>query len=155
MSTTEIRTHQKIDPTLCGRPSSLSGGAAEVVLETTPAMAVDDEGLVHGGFVFGAADHAAMLAVNHPHVVLARAEVKFLAPVAVGERVIARARVRPAEGSGEAEGADRPGRVTVEVEAAVGERTVLVGVLGCAVLDRHVLAGRHTSDQGGSKGDER
>ena len=68
----EIRTHQQIDPALCGRPVSLAPGRAEVTLEMTPAMAVDAEGLVHGGFVFGAADHAAMLAVNHPHVVLAR-----------------------------------------------------------------------------------
>ena len=37
------------------------------------------------------ADYAAMLAVNDPFVVLGAAQTRFLAPVAVGERVIARA----------------------------------------------------------------
>jgi acyl-coenzyme A thioesterase PaaI-like protein len=48
-------------------------------------MAVDDRGLVHGGFVFGLADHAAMLAVNDPNVVLGAASTRFLKPVRVGE----------------------------------------------------------------------
>lgn len=132
----EIRTHQQIDPALCGRPVEVASGRAEVTLEITPRMAVDEHGLAHGGFVFGAADHAAMLAVNDPYVVLARADVKFLAPVAVGDRVVARARVVPAGDGGRA---DRP---EVAVEALVGERTVLSGVLRCAVLESHVLAGR-------------
>jgi len=137
----EIRTHQQIDPALCGRPVEVSPGRAEVALEITPRMAVDEHGLAHGGFVFGAADHAAMLAVNDPYVVLARADVKFLAPVAVGDRVVARARLVPGDDEGRT---DRP---EVAVEALVGERTVLSGVLRCAVLESHVLVGR--ADRGG------
>jgi acyl-coenzyme A thioesterase PaaI-like protein len=166
----EIRTHRQIDSALCGRPSSVEPGRAEVVLETTSAMVVDAEGLVHGGFVFGAVDHAAMLAVNDPYVVLAGADVRFLAPVAVGDRVVARATVRGdregapdgAEGAArppdQAERPDRPHRPPreeVEVVAVVGERTVLSGVLRCAVLDGHVLAGRRTSEAGDGKGAER
>ena len=52
---------------------------------------MDEPGLVHGGFVFGLADHAAMLAVNHPNVVLGGADVKFLKPVRVGEALVAEA----------------------------------------------------------------
>jgi len=148
----EIHTHAQIDPTLCGRPKSLAPGRAEVVLDTLPSMAVDAEGLVHGGFVFGAADQAAMLAVNHPYVVLAGADVRFLAPVAVGERVVARARVRPPEGGGSGKTAERP---EVEVEAAVGERTVLSGTLRCAVLPGHVLARRQGAEGQGTKGEAR
>jgi acyl-coenzyme A thioesterase PaaI-like protein len=44
-------------------------------------MAADQRGLVHGGFTFGLADYAAMVAVNDPNVVLGAAEVRFLAPV--------------------------------------------------------------------------
>ena len=54
-------THLAIDHSLCGAPQDLSEGHATARLETTAAMAVDVQGLVHGGFVFGLADHAAML----------------------------------------------------------------------------------------------
>ena len=69
-----------------------AAGTARVGLTTLPEMAVDAAGLVHGGFVFGLADHAAMLAVNDPYVVLGSAAVRFLRPVRVGERLIAEAR---------------------------------------------------------------
>ncbi len=126
----EPRTHLLIDRTLCGEPDRLTDGEAVVRLETTDAMRVDEEGLVHGGFVFGAADHAAMLAVNHPNVVLGSAEVRFEAPVRVGDVVTATARVVGEQGR----------RRTVEVEATVEDgSTVLTGTLTCFVLDRHVL----------------
>jgi hypothetical protein len=78
-------THTAIAPSLCGEPVSLAPGRAVVRLTLTPAMAVDARGLVHGGFVFGLADYAAMLAVNDPFVVLGAADVRFLAPTVVGE----------------------------------------------------------------------
>jgi acyl-coenzyme A thioesterase PaaI-like protein len=49
-------------------------------------MVVDAHGLVHGGFVFGLADYAAMLAVNDPNVVLGAAEARFLKPVRRGDQ---------------------------------------------------------------------
>ena len=88
----DIATHIGIDHGLCGVPVSLGVGSATVQLSTSPAMAADAHGLVHGGFVFGLADHAAMLAVNDPHVVLGAAETRFTAPVRVGEVVVAEAR---------------------------------------------------------------
>ena len=63
-------THLAIDRRLCGEPLEIAEGSAIVVLVTLPEMAADDRGLVHGGFVFGLADYAAMLAVNDPLVVL-------------------------------------------------------------------------------------
>lgn len=107
-----------------------------MALETLPQMAADDAGLVHGGFVFGLADYAAMLAVNHPHVVLAGATVRLHKPVAVGQRLVAEANV--ANFAGAAETAGRRSQVTVEVscEGAV----VMSGTFDCVTLDRHVLA---------------
>ncbi|NPA51367.1 MAG: PaaI family thioesterase [Aquificae bacterium] len=55
------------------------------MLNTTSNMKVDEKGLVHGGFIFGAADFCAMLCVNHPNVVLASSHVKFLKPSKVGD----------------------------------------------------------------------
>jgi acyl-coenzyme A thioesterase PaaI-like protein len=126
-----IHTHPDIDRDLCGEPVSLSAGAAEVALTAGPEMAVDPRGLVHGGFVFGLADHAAMLAVNHANVVLVQAEVRFIAPVKVGDRMVARARLES--------GPDEGKRPLVEAEVTVGERTVFSGTFHCAVPSRHVL----------------
>jgi acyl-coenzyme A thioesterase PaaI-like protein len=100
-----------------------------VALELTAEMAADERGLAHGGFVFGLADHAAMLAVNQPTVVLAAAEVRFLAPVAVGDLLVAEARVESAEGR------KRRLAVTVSRDGV----PVFSGGFTAVVPDRHVL----------------
>src|SRR5215212_3624000 len=94
----EPNTHPAIDRRLCGVPLELGEGTARVALFALPEMAADARGLVHGGFVFGLADYAAMLAVNHPNVVLAGAEVRFLKPVVVGEQLVATARLAESTG---------------------------------------------------------
>mgnify|MGYP001037343648 FL=1 len=94
-------------------------------------MRADDSGLVHGGFVFGLADYAAMLAVNHPNVVLGRAEVAFLKPAGAGELLTATARVIESEGK----------KRTVAVEIVRGDERVFTGTFLCVVPERHVFAG--------------
>jgi acyl-coenzyme A thioesterase PaaI-like protein len=128
----EIRTHLGLDRRLCGQPLAVEEGSAVVGFEALPEMAADERGLVHGGFVFGLADHAAMLAVNHPNVVLGSAEVRFLKPVAVGEKLEARAAVEETDG--------RRSRVRVEVRrSGVAAAEVMAGTFLCFVLERHVL----------------
>ena len=126
---TEPNTHPSINPELCGEILALAEGRAEVELRTTPAMAVDDRGLVHGGFVFGAADYAAMLAVNDPNVVLGAANVSFLAPVRVGEPVHLLAEVRGEKGR----------KRDVFVSGHVHATRVFDGSFTCFVLDQHVF----------------
>jgi uncharacterized protein (TIGR00369 family) len=125
----EPNTHPSIDRRLCGEPIELGEGTARVALTAVPEMAVDARGLVHGGFVFGLADYAAMLAVNDPHVVLAGAEVRFLKPVVVGEQLMAEAWVEEGEG--------RKSKVRVEVFRD-GE-AVMSGDFRCVTLAQHVL----------------
>ncbi|MEA2559982.1 MAG: hypothetical protein QOH06_1486 [Acidobacteriota bacterium] len=122
-------THLSIDRRLCGEPLELGEGTARVALFALPEMAADARGLVHGGFVFGLADYAAMLAVNDPNVVLAGAEVRFLKPVVVGEQLVAEAWVEEADG--------RKSRVRVEV-VRDGD-TVMSGEFRCVTLAQHVL----------------
>ncbi|EEB73198.1 PaaI family thioesterase [Thermococcus sp. AM4] len=126
----EQRTHELASERLVGRPLKIEPGKAEVELLTTDEIAVDEYGLVHGGFTFGLADYAAMLAVNEPTVVLGKAEVRFLKPVKAGEKLIARAEV--------AEDLGRKKIVRAEVLNERGER-VLEGTFHCYVLERHVL----------------
>jgi len=93
-----ISTHNGIDFSLCGKPLLIEKDQSRVELTTSEQMKVDQTGLVHGGFIFGLADYAAMIAVNHPNVVLGAAEVKFLKPVRAGETVTAEAKVENKEG---------------------------------------------------------
>lgn len=123
------RTHLQADPALCGTPVALGDGNARVSLDASDSMAVDAYGLVHGGFVFGLADYAAMLAVNDPNVVLGAAEARFLKPVRVGDRVLADARTLDIRGK----------RQEVRVEATVNSEKVFEGTFTCFVLERHVL----------------
>lgn len=127
-----VNTHPKIDHALCGAPVSLAEGHAVVRLTTTAVMAVDDERLVHGGFVFGAADHAAMLAVNDPLVVLGAAECRFTAPVQVGQVVEVEARRVEHKGR----------KHVVQVSARVGALMVFSGTFTTFVLDQHVLTSK-------------
>ncbi len=128
------RTHRAIDRRLCGEPLALAPGEARVALTALPEMAADERGLVHGGFVFGLADHAAMLAVDHPNVVLASAEARFLAPVSVGERLVAAARLTAEEGKKKI--------VEVTVSRDGDPAAVFTGRFVCAVPARHVLEPR-------------
>ena len=126
---TTPNTHLGLDRRLCGEPGELGDGTAIARFVATKDMAADDRGLVHGGFVFGLVDHAAMLAVNHPHVVLGSSEVRFLAPVAVGDEVIATATREQQSGK----------KHVLRVSAKVGEREVLAGTMTAFVLEHHVL----------------
>ncbi len=125
----KIITHQKIDMELCGSPLAVREGYSKVKLVTTDQMAVDLSGLAHGGFIFGLADYAAMIAVNHPNVVLGSAEVKFLKPIRTNETVIAEARVDLETG--------KKRKVSVTVQR--GDEKIFEGEFTCFVLEKHVL----------------
>ncbi len=122
-------THLKIDNGLCGEVVKIKKGLAHVRLATTQQMAADHEGLVHGGFIFGAADFAAMCAVNEPNVVLASSECRFLAPSRVGDLIDFEARIVEREGV----------KAVVEVSAASGERPLFTARFKTVVTKEHVL----------------
>jgi uncharacterized protein (TIGR00369 family) len=126
----QIVTHQSIDQRLCGQPVRIEKGFSRVEMTTSPDMAADPSGLVHGGFIFGLADYAAMIAVNHPNVVLGAADVKFLKPVRVAETVTSEAVVQEVQGK----------KHWVAVTVKQGQEVVFQGMFTCFVLDKHVLA---------------
>lgn len=126
----EGRTHRDLDPELCGEPVEIEERRATVRLTAGERMRGDETGLVHGGFVFGLADHAAMLAVNQPTVVLGSCQARFLKPVKVGDELMAEAVVENQE--------DRRFVVTCEVKRS--GVTVMSGEFVCYTPERHVLA---------------
>ena len=126
----EANTHLNTSKQWVGNPVELSEGKAIVELETQEAMAVDEHNLVHGGFVFGLADYAAMLAINHPNVVLGGSSNRFLKPVVAGEKVIATATLAREEGK----------KKIVEVTVERGEEAVFTGEFICFIPEKHVLS---------------
>lgn len=125
----QLNTHLSIDPSLCGKATKLEANYAEVLLHTTHVMSADAQGLVHGGFIFGAADYAAMCAVNDPYVVLGASTCKFVAPVKVGDAVVCKATVVGEKGK----------KKEINVQVFVDEKFVFEGSFTTFVLDRHVL----------------
>jgi uncharacterized protein (TIGR00369 family) len=124
-----INTHHKIDQTLCGRPIILEEDRCTIEFKAIESMAADDSGLVHGGFIFGLADYAAMLAVNHPNVVLGGAQVKFLKPSKIGDILVAKAQVTSIEGK----------KRVVTVNVSKENDVVFEGELICFIPPKHVL----------------
>ncbi len=125
----QLNTHLNIDTSLCGKVTKLQENYAEILLHTTQQMTADKQGLIHGGFIFGAADYAAMSAVNDPFVVLGASSLKFLAPVKAGDAVLCKAIVASEKGK----------KREVNVQAFVSEKLVFEGSFTTFVLDQHVL----------------
>jgi uncharacterized protein (TIGR00369 family) len=130
MSNNFPKTHAKINTQLCGKIISLGDQTSVVELTTTPDMAVDDYGLIHGGFIFGLADYAAMVAVNQPTVVLDRSDVEFRRPAKVGDILRAEAEVDKVE---------KENKYLVKIQVYIGVEDIFYGKFECVVLETHVL----------------
>jgi acyl-CoA thioesterase len=126
---TNLNTHLKINTNFSGEIIEINPGYAKVVLDTTEVMRADEVGMVHGGFIFGAADYAAMAAVNEPNVVLASCTCLFLSPVRVGDKVSLIAEEHQKEGK----------KRTVNVKGYVYDIKVFEGEFRTIITDRHVL----------------
>ncbi|MDA3909112.1 MAG: PaaI family thioesterase [Sulfurimonas sp.] len=124
-----LSTHENINRDLNGELLKLEKGYVELRLTTTSDMVVDDQGLIHSGFVFSAADFAAMAAVNERNVVLVGSDCQFLSPVKFGDEVNFVARVRHTEGR----------KRNIYVEAHVLDIKVFEGEFKTVITDRHVL----------------
>jgi len=122
-------THNRINQDLNGEIVKLENGYVELKLETVSEMVADEHGLIHGGFIFSAADYAAMAAVNERNVVLVGSECQFLSPVKFGDKVNFVARVRHKEGR----------KRNVNVEAYVLDIKVFEGEFKTVITERHVL----------------
>lgn len=124
------KTHRLASEQLVGKVIKTEAGESMVKLITTREMTVDEYGLIHGGFVFGLADYAAMLAVNEPTVVLGKAETKFIKPVKIGEELLAVAKI--------IQNNDTKKMVSVKVNNE-NDENVFEGNFYCYVLKKHVL----------------
>jgi len=128
-NTVMVRTHEKINGELCGEIMKMEEGYVEVRLLAIEDMLADEVGLIHGGFVFGAADYAAMLAVNEKNVVLVASNCQFLSPVKLHDEINVIAKVRHKEGR----------KRNVHVEAYVLDIKVFEGEFKTVITEKHIL----------------
>ena len=128
MEKQELNTHLKFNKKF-GQLVEIGEGTAKVILEATEEMAVDEEGLIHGGFTFGAADFCAMATVNHPYVVLVKSQCEFMAPVKVGDVVEFVSETIMKEKR----------KHEIKVTGTLNEIKVFEGFFSCVILEKHVL----------------
>ncbi|MDY0132775.1 MAG: PaaI family thioesterase [Desulforegulaceae bacterium] len=125
----KINTHKLINEKLCGTPVLCTKNQAKVELKLTKEMAADEKGLIHGGFIFGLADYAAMLCVNHPLVVLSASSSKFLKPLKIGDLIIADAVVLKTDKN----------KIFVKVNVYSKDLLVFTGEFTTIIPKQHVL----------------
>ncbi len=131
MNITKQKTHLLTSKKLVGSVISIENNTATVTLKITKEMVVDSFNLTHGGFVFGLADYAAMVAINEPTVVLGKAEVKFMKPVIINEELTAKATI-----------SERVNEKKIAVNVHVSnqkDELVFEGNFVCFVLGKHIL----------------
>jgi acyl-coenzyme A thioesterase PaaI-like protein len=131
MDTITQNTHLKTSKKLIGNVISIEEDKAIVQLNISEEMVVDSLGLSHGGFTFGLADYAAMVLINHPNVVLGKAEVKFVKPTVVGDVLTATASYK-----------EKINEVKTVVSVLVfnkKQEVVFEGEFVCFTLPKHVL----------------
>lgn len=124
-----LKSHLRINQSLCGELIVIERGYVEIRLTTTADMVADDMGLIHGGFIFSAADFAAMAAVNERNVVLVASDCQFLSPVRFHDEVNFVARVRHQDGK----------KRDVHVTGHVLDIKVFEGEFRTIITERHVL----------------
>ena len=140
-----VKTHERINQNLCGEIIKMEEGYVELSLTTIAEMLADDVGLIHGGFIFGAADYAAMLAVNERNVVLVASDCQFLSPVKLHDVVDFVARVRHKEGR----------KRNVHVQGSVLDIKVFEGEFKTVITEKHVLKLKLLDEEENNSGTKR
>jgi len=131
MNKTKQNTHILASKKFVGSVISIDNNSAKVTLKITEEMVVDSYNLVHGGFVFGLADYAAMVAINEPTVVLGKAAVKFIKPVTVNDVLTANAEIQH-KNDGK--------KIIVDVVVSNDKKEIVFeGEFVCFVLEKHIL----------------
>lgn len=83
----EQKVCKKINRDLCGEIIKQTKNKAEVKFIPTESMIMDDNMLIHHGFIFNAASFCAMSAVNEANSMIVYAETKFLSPIELNSEV--------------------------------------------------------------------
>ncbi|NOX15628.1 MAG: PaaI family thioesterase [Epsilonproteobacteria bacterium] len=125
----DLLTHTKVRSSLIGNIISLEHSKSKTTLQTTEEMTVDKLGLIHNGFIFGAAEYAAAIAVNEENLVIISSKVKFLAPAKDGDLIefIAMAKFEDSR------------KREIKVIGEINEIKIFEGIFQAVLLENHIL----------------
>ena len=93
-----LKTHEQIDKAYVGNIETLSRGHCRVSLVTTEWMTVDNEHMVHSGFINMSAEFTALAAINEPNGMLMHNDATYLSPIRMDEELVFEAIVRHTDG---------------------------------------------------------
>ncbi len=125
----ELNSHKKIRSSISGKITLLEQGHSKTVLQTTKEMVVDELGLIHSGFIFGAAEYAAIISINQENQVVVGSKNKFLAPAKEGDEI---------EFEAVAKFEDLRKR-EVKVTGHINEIKIFEGIFQIVILEQHIL----------------
>ncbi len=125
----DLKTHKKVRSTLSGNIIHMEKGHAKTTLQTTKEMSVDDLGLIHSGFIFGAAEYAAVVSINEENLVIIGAKSKFLAPAKNGDLIEFEA-IAKFEDARKRE---------IKVTGSINEIKIFDGIFQAIILEKHIL----------------
>ena len=119
----------EINKVFSGNLEELSKNYARVTLEITDKMKLDKLGLAHSGNIFSSASFAALAAINDPNAIMVSSEVRFLAPVEVGNIITFEAKAIQSETR----------KREIEVVGTILDIKIFEGTFSVAMFDTHVL----------------
>ncbi len=127
-----LKAYNRINGELCGRLIELKPGYAKISLKTSTNMIADDKGLIHSGFLFCAANFAAMACVNDPYAFPLNSEVSFLSPVKNGDMIIFEAY----------EKYQNEKKKEIEVKGLLDDIKVLTATFTVLIFEEHILTNK-------------
>ena len=83
----ELKTSPNIKLNLRGAVTALEPNHAKTKFRTSSDMVVDNEGLIHSGFIFSAANYAALASINETNSIVIASRINFFAPTKLGENI--------------------------------------------------------------------
>ena len=111
-----------------GELIGLANNLSKVRFIPTEEMCIDSR-LIHSGFVFSAASHCALTALNKKNSLIIGADIKFLAPIELGHEITFR---------GEALQDDTK-KCEVKVEGFLLDIKIFYGMFFIAVFDKKIF----------------
>ncbi|AQW87627.1 acyl-CoA thioesterase [Campylobacter pinnipediorum subsp. caledonicus] len=133
----ELKTSSAIKLNLSGVVTELKKSYAKTKLFTIEEMVSDNEGLIHSGFVFSAANYAALTSINEEYCVSISARINFFGPVRLGDIVEFEAQAY----------FDESRKRDVRVTGKVREIKVFEGTFQAVVLEEHVFLAQQKNIQ--------
>ena len=133
----EIKTASLTKLNFSGTAFLLEKNHAKTRFFTTDDMVCDTEGLIHSGFIFMGANHAALLAINEEFCVSIGARINFFGPLKLGDVVEFDAQARFEESR----------KREVKVLGYVKDIKIFEGIFQLVTLEEHIFLAQQKNIQ--------